>query len=212
MTALKSALVQSGVVNIPEILKKEFFNCIRLDKGLRSIFTGKSPDTEKRAYSYGVNFNTWIYQYNHWGKTANKWAIPEHMIPTDIIDCAEMFGYKGKKELLPAWEYIKYLLQEEWIREFVSEDESEPSIRELTLSTLALVQGIMWQDKDKNANSVRELQVKQLLMALWVNVRWTRKVDSMITRAIEELKKWDESQWNQEEIMNIAQSIVKNIK
>ncbi len=211
MTSLKSALAQSGVVDIPEILKKDFFKCIRVDKELRSVFTGKSPDTETKRNKYSDAFNSWMHKYNEWRKTANNWAIPEHKMPTELIDCAETFWYKGKRELLPAWEYIKYLLQEEGIREFVDDSEHEPSLHELTLSTLALVQGIMWQDKDKNANSVRELQVKQLLMALWVNVRWTRKIDSMITRAIEELKKWDESKWDQEAIVKLARSIVNNV-
>lgn len=216
MTALKSALVQSGVVNIPEILKKEFFNCIRLDKELRSVFNGKSPDGEKRRNSYSDIFNSWMHKYNEWRKTANKWVIPEHKMPTELIDCAEVFGYKGKKEFLPAWEYIQYLLQEEWISGFVDDSEHEPSLRELTLSTLALIQGIMKFDKNTSANELRELQIKQLLTALWLERRrlWTSKdkVAVMIQKAMDEAKKWDELKWNQEDIVRIARTIMSTIR
>ena len=44
--------------------------------------------------------------------------------------------------------------------------EHEHSLRELTLSTLALVQGIMKIDKNADINEVRKLQVEQLLAAL----------------------------------------------
>lgn len=216
MTALKSALTHSGVVNIPEILKKEFFDAIRLDKELRTIFTGKSPVTETKRNKYSDAFTLWMHQYNEWRKSVNKLRVPENKMPTELIDCAEIFWYKGKKELLLAWEYIKYLLQEEGIREFVDDSEHEPSLRELTLSTLALVQGIMKIDKNTDANQVRKLQVEQLLTALWVEKRglWTSKdkIAIMIQKAMDEVKKWDESKWNQESIIRIAQTIMATIR
>ena len=94
--------------------------------------------------------------------------------------------------------------------------EDEPSLRELTLSTLALVQGIMKIDKNADINEVRKLQVEQLLAALWVERRglWTSrdKVTTMIKKAVDEVKKWDQSKWNQESIVRIAQTIAATIK
>lgn len=90
---MKSALIASGAIDIPEILRKEFFKCVRFDKELRILFSD-FPKAKTKQDKIGDNFTMWMHRYNEGRKGANQFQSPEYKFPTELYDCAREFGYR----------------------------------------------------------------------------------------------------------------------
>jgi hypothetical protein len=214
MTAMKSALIASGVIDIPALLKKDFLHCARFDKELRTLFV-EFPKAATKQEKISRQFVLWMHDYNKAAKGANNWSKPEYPLPLEMYDCAREFGYRWSDDLSRVWSYMRYLLEEAWLVEFQAPDDETMSMQTLVLSTIALVDGILAQDGHENMRDVMEAQLKNLLGAMGIDRRgiWASKdqYQTVLNKAIAAVNEWDNKGWDHIELMRIARSIAGSI-
>lgn len=147
-TAVRDAMIEAGVNNPTERIRREFFKCVSANRGFRWLFV-KPPTSErtqeKLIYDYQM-FATW---YNSGSKSVNNYTRPEdiYRLPEDFLEIAQLFGFRNTN-ISGAWSYLVHLLNEEWIT-WIYSNKKELTIDLAIHGTLALVKVVL-DSKDEN--------------------------------------------------------------